>query len=498
MKVENAMKALCCSFAALGRVPSAICFVAAGLLRAGAVAATPQPTDFGYGHLGMWDSPAVGTRPLVILLAQFDGIPGTLKTIPEYDRLFFGPTNSVNEYFKAVSNGRFQWTRAGVLGGVHLSSAMSLKYLDKVADPCRPGKDNDDRVYSSNIVAQVLAANAGSFNIASYDANHDHNITPNELQILIVTSEWESREGAGIRWCAPVVLPWAGVMISNAVCAHPVIWNGARQDFATICHELCHELGADDLYPPTCCNQDMTVMGCTLSDPDDPHRMYPDPWHRMVFGWCEPRIFPLTGSGTAVLPVATSGEPTSPVLLWDPNNPSLSDFWLLEYRNPQLGEYDRSVPGTGLALWYVQQNSDHNLVILADGKRMNWNMGPYGPDYPWPPPNSTLWGSGTTTDLLTHTGPLGRTAYRVRVHEFQSGDSSITVEWFPEVWVDFAYAGLIEAGTFSAPFNTFAEGVAASSPGGVVHVKAGSTPERLVLRKRLTLRSYGGTAMIGR
>ena len=239
-------------------------------------------------------------------------------------------------------------------------------------------------------------------------------------------------------------------------------------------------------------------MDCSLSYADDPHRRYPDPWHRMAFGWCEPRIFPLTGSGTAVLPVATAGDPTNPVLLWDPNDPSMTDFWLLEYRNPQLGEYDVSVPGTGLALWYVQQNADHNLVILADGTRMNWNMGPYGPDYPYPVSNSKLWGSGATTDLLAHTGPLGQTAYRVRVYPFQPGDTSITVEWFPELWVDFAFAGLIEAGTFGAPFNTLAEGVTACPPGGVVHVKAGTSAEKPVLNKRLTLRSYGGTAFIGR
>ena len=46
----------------LRRVTSAISSLAAGLLLAGAVAATPEPTDFGYGHLAMWDGPAVGTR----------------------------------------------------------------------------------------------------------------------------------------------------------------------------------------------------------------------------------------------------------------------------------------------------------------------------------------------------------------------------------------------------------------------------------------------------
>jgi hypothetical protein len=69
----------------------------------------------------------------------------------------------------------------------------------------------------------------------------------------------------------------------------------------------------------------------------------------------------------------------------------------------------------------------------------------------------------------------------------------------PEVvrWVDFAYAGLDELGTFAAPFNTLAEGVAAVPTGGTLRIKAGTSAERPTLTKPMTISAYGGPVTIG-
>ena len=65
------------------------------------------------------------------------------------------------------------------------------------------------------------------------------------------------------------------------------------------------------------------------------------------------------------------------------------------------------------------------------------------------------------------------------------------------VYVDFDYTGG-ENGLFHLPFNTLFEGVNAVDAGRTLNIKAGSTSEKLVLAKAMTLRAYGGTVTLGR
>jgi hypothetical protein len=63
-------------------------------------------------------------------------------------------------------------------------------------------------------------------------------------------------------------------------------------------------------------------------------------------------------------------------------------------------------------------------------------------------------------------------------------------------WVDFGYAGA-EQGDVSHPFNTLAEAVLAAPDGGLVNIKAGSSPETITISKAVTLKAWYGTVTIG-
>jgi hypothetical protein len=127
------------------------------------------------------------------------------------------------------------------------------------------------------------------------------------------------------------------------------------------------------------------------------------------------------------------------------------------------------------------------------------------------PPNmlrggNSLWGNGgqgeTTCFLLRATGDrAGVRGVRLHVLPYTVGDSSITVRWSPETWVDFNYAGLpfnAENGAFDWPFNTLLEGVAAVPTNGNISIKSSSHPETGTFSKPVTIRSYNGWATIGR
>jgi len=62
--------------------------------------------------------------------------------------------------------------------------------------------------------------------------------------------------------------------------------------------------------------------------------------------------------------------------------------------------------------------------------------------------------------------------------------------------VDFSHEG-IEVGTYSAPYNTLAEGVAAVNPGGTVRIKAGVSGEILEITKAVRIEAPEGEARIG-
>lgn len=109
-----------------------------------------------------------------------------------------------------------------------------------------------------------------------------------------------------------------------------------------------------------------------------------------------------------------------------------------------------------------------------------------------------VWGSGMTTPYLKWLDGT-TTATKLFVRPFSPGDSFITIEWITDgdVWVDFLYAGT-ESGSFTQPFNTFAEGKVAVPHGGTLHIKSGTTNETTSVSKRMKIQAYGGPVTIGR
>ena len=253
-------------------------------------------------------------------------------------------------------------------------------------------------------------------------------------------------------------------------------------DFASMCHEISHSLGAYDLYSGSCLSYKVTLMSCTISFPEDPAIYHLDPWHKLVFGWSEPRLRSLRNGGAEDIPAAQFGRADAPLLLFDPAKGS-GDFFLIDYRapNPPGGSgYDANVSGTGMVIWHITTGQ---TVATEGSPTLN-----RGGNTPWPDDAITpslLWANGTTTGT--------------RLKSFDRLDGTITVEWMIdwEVWVDFAYQ-FTERGTFLFPFNTFVEGQNAVPVGGTVWIKSGTSSETVSTSKPMTLRAYNGPVSIGR
>ena len=124
--------------------------------------------DFGYGKLTANGTAALGARPLLVILMQFDSAPAA--KIPtaaplanrDYDNLVFNYLQtSVNGVFLENSHGRFYWTRAGAgtYGPFHYTGDQY-----DVEDPA-----NYKRLKRLNLGLRSVAASGLRF--ADFDAN---------------------------------------------------------------------------------------------------------------------------------------------------------------------------------------------------------------------------------------------------------------------------------------------------------------------------------------
>jgi hypothetical protein len=335
---------------------------------------------------------------------------------------------------------------------------------------------------------------SGLVDLWQFDDDANGTVTGDELRILFIANEG-GPGAAGARDSGPVRPPDFLYTVNLGLNAS-VQW---QSGFSITAHELAHLLGAWDLYGPSGSESGgLTVMSGSDGTPDSRETFHLDPWHKMQFGWCEPRIHSLRAGGVATLHAASSSNTDAAVILYDTLR-GTGEFFIVEYRTrswPGGGPYERNLAGEGLVIWHVIQDANHNPPII-EGVRGVRALGA---------PNlqlggSTVWGSGSTTPYLRWNDG---SEIRVRLHvrPFDAHDGSIAVEWWSEeeTWVDFNWPGLPgqpEDGSFAFPFNTLNEGVAASSWGGFLKFKPSSTAEILTINKRLTLEAIGGQVIIG-
>ena len=470
-------------------------------------------TDFGYQNWNVNGKLASGSRPLLVILVNVaaSSLP---QSISYYSNLVSNAaqTPSMNGFYQASSDGGFSLARGGAI-----SLTIPITENFSVYSNAYPAFIREE-VYASNIVARAMLS--GEFDFASYDANHDGHITPDELAIMIVTSDvgWQ---GGGARNSPTVTVPglsydW-GSGPNNANPNLALI--GEAVPFIVWCEELEETWGAKDIYAHTqltnnaddCLSMTLSPQSCYYDTSSlIGSYYYLDAWNRMELGWCQPRIYSLTAGGIATISAAQAGDPTSPIILYDPAQ-GPGEFFILEYRtstNSVYGPgYDRDVgndqgdPVTyGLVIWHVQLDANYNLTIVTTPNGITNTTSIWSENSPdlIPGPVPVLWGSNTTTPNLKWIDGT-QTLTTIHVRPFNLGDNAITVEWLSaeDTWVNFTYTGSPQSGTFANPYNSMTAGLAAVSYGGTLHLKTGSSAETPVITKRMNIVGYNGPATIG-
>jgi M6 family metalloprotease-like protein len=392
---------------------------------------------------------AAGPRPLLVIwIRQADDTPAAeLNRRKQYyeDLIFGGPDRnpgypeqvrsleeSVAGYYREMSGGKFAWKRAGFVGPLN-APVKDKKNAEEIAK-----------------LALTVAANQGHFNFRAFDTNHDGKITDKELAVLVISTAPEGQAdhfgGDGFP------IPGQGVAFAgkDAVTMEGGNFNGFN-------HELMHGLGAIDLYGPWSQFLDEVHGGCYYwnvgvstmgggigngggaGDNDDLRSIHLDPWHKIMFGWAEPRLVPIGRAGSAQLAaqhVAPSAEPERrrPLLIYDPAK-GASEFFILEYRTPAGLGYDRNVVTSGLVIWHIAY--DRNGKPLEGGHYKNCSGKPV-PVINISTRGAPDWKAGGSKAYAAADGDIklkwlngAESGLTVRVAPHKPSDPTIEVSWSP-------------------------------------------------------------------
>jgi M6 family metalloprotease-like protein len=315
------------------------------------------------GQFGWRAEPVAGSRPLLVIwLREAGEVPE--NELSQYRRYFeetffdkaargfAGNHLSVIAYFQEVSAGKFTFERAGLVGP--LTRTLTDKKPREVAR------------------LAIEAAAGEKFDFKALDRDGDGRIGTNELTILVISNA-PSLRGFADFTAAGEEIAIPGQNVSYA--GRSAIIN-ENDDFATTNRALFHILAphAIDLdgMPRRCfaINGSLTLMAAG-NTANSGHTLHLDPWHKMLAGWVEPRLFTVNRAGSAELAaqhVLGNMDAKRPVLIYDGAR-GPSEFFLLEYRTRSRLGFDQDIGTSGLVIWQVALDSSHRpAMALADRK----------------------------------------------------------------------------------------------------------------------------------
>ena len=328
---------------------------------------------------------------------------------------------SIASYYREISSGKFSFARAGLLGP--LVAQVKGKPAGEVAR-----------------LAIEAAGRQGAFAFKPFDSNHDGRIERDELAVLVIANATPP----GRRWedFSPPARNIAieGEDVSFAGRAAVVAENDG---FATVNRELFHVLAPDAADPsgsPQRCfalNSGLSLMAAS-NTANPGQTVHLDPWHKMLLGWTEPRVYSIGAPVKAklaaqhVLP-ASDPESKRPVLLFDalkgPN-----EFFLLEYRTGTRLGFDQDLPTSGLVVWHVLLSRfNRPYTIEADRKNCRGETLPVISLFARGAPD---WQLGGNRGYASSSGPFSLkwqdgndTGVRVTVAPHHPADWRIEIAW---------------------------------------------------------------------
>jgi immune inhibitor A len=320
---------------------------------------------------------ASGTMNCLVLLVDFADNPGT-QAASHYEKLLFDRANpgSMATFYHELSYGKL-----AVQGKVTGWLRAAKPYSHYTAGESGTGTNFPQN--TPGLLQEALTLYCKSNSLAPFDLNADGYIDGLFLVHAGAGAEAEPNPNkrADMIWSHKWTLP--APFTNNGVKAFAYFTAPEDGRLGVFAHEFGHFLGLPDLYDTSYRSQgigDWCLMagGSWNGNGDVPARM--SAWCLATLGW----IKPINVKVAATLKLDTLvNDPAACFRLWTAGAKS-NEYFLLE--NRQRKGRDAGLPGSGLALWHVDESQSDNTnpiayrvaLVQADGKRdleLNRNQG---------------------------------------------------------------------------------------------------------------------------
>ena len=288
------------------------------------------------------------------------------------ERVVFGAVPSVADYYKNESNNHVQIVKAGVLGWYSADKQPEHYWSD---DPLIHAGDGFKTGAAERVAEAVKKADV-DFDFKKYDVNGDGKLTVDELAVFVVIPEsgdpvddivnvYSSEDPAQV----PMTVDGVALnTVGELYVGNPL---GNAPEFGAIIHCFAkHIFGL----------QDISVTNGSFSLMSNPHAdLRIDPYNRIKLGWVTPKLIPKVQEESSQQLISIETSRTAIRIDRDqPGGPGLgTEYFLIE--NRERGNYDNSLPDTGLAIWDINGGSI-NLVRLnstspLDDTHALWHLG---------------------------------------------------------------------------------------------------------------------------
>lgn len=327
---------------------------------------------------------ASGTMNCLVLLVDFSDNPGSTPA-SHYQTLLFDKSNpdSMASFYSEMSYGKLDVT--GTIAGWLRAPKPYGFYVD--------GQSGTGTGFPRNtpgLLHDALAAYCATQSLAPFDLNGDGFI--DGLFLVHAGPGAETQATPAMRkdmiWSHKWTLP--SPFVNNGVKAFAYFTAPENGRLGVFSHEFGHFLGLPDLYDTSYRSRgagDWCLMagGSWNGNGDVPARL--SAWCLATLGWIKPRNI----RTTRTIDLDTLAIDRKDCLrVWTGGKAS-PEYFLLENRQ-QFGR-DAQLPGSGLAVWHIDEHQSDNTnpityrvgLVQADGKRdleLNRNDGDAGDLFP--------------------------------------------------------------------------------------------------------------------
>ncbi len=313
--------------------------------------------------------PPAGAANVPVILVNFSNTTTTYSSVDFDTRLFGTGNKSMKDYYEEVSYGAFSVSAgpSGVAGWYTASKRHNYYGRNDIY-----GYD----VHPAELVIEALqAADAAGLNFAPYDMDGDCYV-----DVVAIVHQGSGEEAGGPatdiwphRWdlfSAAYYGDGSGVYTTNdtAACGsikvndymiQPEILWGGQQTMGVFAHEYGHALGLPDLYDIDNSSEGIGDWGLmaggswnyVTTPGDTPAHM--SAWSKYFLGW----VSPLQVSGALTAEPIDQAATAADVYQFLPGSPSTGgEYFLIENRQRASGSFDEGLPGSGLAIWHIDES----------------------------------------------------------------------------------------------------------------------------------------------